>query len=162
VALYEFSNARGGVLDNDEVGFGKDTNTPGVELDAYAASAELGCKTGIDALPFVTLFGEYVGNQDESDSGYLYGIKFGHKKVKKAKQWQAKALYRRLEKDAWFDKFPDSDAYSGRTGVKGPEFVFKYGLTRNISLALDYYMMEYISGNSDEEDLIQIDLNFKF
>ena len=39
------------------------------------------------------------------------------------------------------DVFPDSDAYGGRTDVKGHEFVAKYAVMNNIILSLDYYDM---------------------
>jgi len=162
---YEMTNVEGTTLDHNS-----GTNSlygSGVlddDFDAFAVSGELGCATGMDSIPFVALFGEYVNNVSVSndDEGYIAGVKFGDKKVKNAKQWQIKALYRRLEQDAWLDVFPDSDSYGGETGVKGCEFVFKYGLAKNISLELDYYRMKRISGNSLDEDLFQADINVKF
>ena len=163
VAYYYFANEDDV---DDSIDNRAGTNTPGEEFDALSVSAELGCKTGVDAIPFVALFGDYVKNVSDPDSdedtGYLLGVKFGHKKVKKAKQWQIKALYRELEQDAWYDGFPDSDSYGGDTGVEGYELVFKYGITKNVSFAVDYYSMEQINGSSEKEDLIQLDLNFKF
>jgi len=49
---------------------------------------------------------------------------------------------RHLKKDAWIDIFPDSDAYSGHTDVKGHELAFTYGVGKNVTLGIDYY---YIS-----------------
>jgi len=165
LTYYEFTNLEEGVKSGDTIGSNRaGTNSSDVDFDIIAVSAELGAKTSIDAIPFAALFGEYVNNTGTSDedTGYLAGIKFGHKKVKKTKQWQVKVLYRELEQDAWFDGFPDSDSYGGDTGVEGYELVLKYGLTKNISLALDYYSMEKINGPSLGEDLLQVDLNFKF
>lgn len=165
LSWYEVTNVDGTTLDHSA-----GTNSVGGgglldhDYDAVAVSAELGLATHVDVIPFVALFGEYVNNisVSQKDEGYLAGIKFGCKKVKKAREWQVKALYRRLEQDAWLDVFPDSDAYGGDTGVKGYEFVFNYGLARNISLALDYYRMKRINGNSMDEDLFQADINIKF
>jgi len=165
VAFYEVTNVDGTTLDH--TAGTNSVNGGGLldhDYDAVAVSAELGLATRLDAIPFLALFGEYVNNisVSEKDEGYLAGVKFGCKKVRMARQWQIKALYRRLEQDAWLDIFPDSDAYGGDTGVKGYEFVFKYGLAKNISFALDYYRMKRINGNSMDEDLLQADINIKF
>jgi len=160
VTYYEFID----IEDRDLGGSRAGTNTLDEDFDSIAVSAELGCKTSMDSIPFVALFGDYVNNLSTSDEdcGYLLGVKFGDKKVKKAKDWQVKVLYRRLEQDAWFDALPDSDSYGGDTGVKGYELIFKYGLTRNVGLALDYYSMKNIDGSSVDENLLQVDLSFKF
>jgi hypothetical protein len=111
---------------------------------------------------YLGLFGDMVMtfDPDSHNIGYLGGIKFGAKKVKKLGQWQFKYMYRYLECDAWIDAFPDSDAYGGGTGVKGHEVVLELGLGENSSLALDYYNMDPIDG---EENLgvIQVDWNLK-
>ena len=112
----------------------------------------------------VSIIGEYVQNMkvSENQSGYLLGLGFGDKKIKKGGQWQAKALYRHLAKDAWLDIFPDSDAYSGSTGVKGVEFIVKYALTKNLSLCTDVYIMQNIKGPANLQNLAQLDLLVKF
>jgi hypothetical protein len=71
-------------------------------------------------------------------------------------------MYTRLEKDAFLDTFPDSDRLGGRTDVKGFEFILDYGLSPNVYLTLDYYRFDRIAAISDQEDLLQTDLNFKF
>ncbi|MBN1622253.1 MAG: putative porin [Endomicrobiales bacterium] len=111
-------------------------------------------------------FGEYVSNPDpsEENTGLLAGIVFGAEEIKSYGQWQAKAVYRSLGKDAWMDWLSDSDARDGRTDTAGPEFVFTYGLAENVTLGVDYY----ISGEAKEEagdkkcDLGQLDLTYKF
>lgn len=133
------------------------------DYDVWAPSVELEFKNLMEFVPYVALFGDYVYNPDpnSSNKGYLVGLKFGNIKIKKFGNWQFKYMYRRLEKDAWLDVFPDSDAYGGKTDVKGHEAVFKFGLAKNLTLGLDYYYMEQIHGNGDE-DLLQIDLVWKF
>ncbi len=115
-------------------------------------------------VPYSSVFGEYVYNPDPSakNQGYLIGFKFGNKKVSKPGQWQAKYMYRCLERDAWLDTFPDSDFYGGRTGVKGYEAVFNYGFKKNVILGMDYYYSENIDGAKRPENILQVDLNFKF
>ncbi len=133
------------------------------DYDAIGADAELGIKLS-GPVPFVGIFGQYV-NSDASrdDLGYLAGLKFGHKKVKKFGQWQVKYNYRRLEKDAWPDFLPDSDFCDGETDVQGNEIEFKFGLAKNVTIGLDYYKAEPIDRKpSIEEDLIQVDLVLKY
>lgn len=166
VAFYQFDNVKGTTLDHSS-----ETNTLRKwkdvlrhDFDAYSISAELGIKMPLDLVPFFAVLGSYVNNRTISseDEGHLIGFKMGDKKVKKKYQWQIKAMYRRLERDAWLDIFPDSDAYSGETNVKGYEVVLQYGLLDNVSLALDYYFMKRIRGKSLSESLLQADLNVKF
>ncbi|MCG2726958.1 MAG: putative porin [Elusimicrobia bacterium] len=115
-------------------------------------------------MPYYAVFGEYVynGELSKNNKGYLLGLTLGHLKVAKQRQWQFKYTRRRLEKDAWLDTFPDSDFYSGKTGVKGNEIVFEYALADNVIFGADYYNARNIGGAKKTEDLLQVDLNFKF
>jgi len=99
---------------------------------------------------------------DTANSGMAFGIAFGSEKINEKGQWQMKYLYRRLEKDAWLDFLPDNDTYGGRTDVKGSEIIVQYGLTKNVSLGLDYYQIENLRGTIKSEQLLQTDIQFKF
>ncbi|MBU2540898.1 MAG: putative porin [Candidatus Omnitrophica bacterium] len=167
VAYYGFDNIKGSTLDhssgtNSLSGSGLQYN-----YDSLGVSTELGFKNplGIEALPYFALIGEYVNNFDPSsdNDGFLVGCAFGDKKVGKKGQWQGKYLYRRLERDAFLDTFPDSDFYGGETNAKGHEAIFQYGLLDNVILGLDYYYSEPIKGvTRNEEHLFQTDIVFKF
>jgi hypothetical protein len=135
------------------------------DYDAFAADAELGMKlSGI--VPYAGIFAQYVNsNASSNDGGYLAGVKFGHKKLEKFAQWQVKYNYRRLERDAWPDFLPDSDFYGGETDVKGSEIEFVFGLAKNVTIGLDYYMSKPIdrtSAEADDENLLQVDLVLKY
>ncbi len=145
------------------------------DYDALSPAVELGIKEPFAGLvPYCALFGEYVNAFDPNsdNDGYALGFKFGDKKVKKPGQWQFKYVYRRLERDAWFDGFPDSDAYDGDTNVKGHEAAFTYGLRKNVTLGLDYYYMKPIKtlsgvsdhslGSANNQQVLQADLVLKF
>ncbi len=146
------------------------------DYDSLAGDAELGFLLNKDwPIPFVALFGQIVkSDADEDldndgytdDMGYLLGIKFGDKKVKKFGQWQAKYSYRHLERDAWPDALPDSDFYNGETNVKGSEMEFKFGLAKNVALGLDYYRSKPIRvapGTAvQKQKLLQVDLKLKW
>jgi polyhydroxyalkanoate synthesis regulator phasin len=143
--------------------------------DAFAADAALGIKVPWKVVPYFGLFGQYVksdaddsvdGNGFDDDTGWLAGFAFGHKKVKKFGQWQFKYNYRELEADAWPDWLPDSDFYNGDTGVEGNEFEFQFGLYKNVTLGLDYYLTQPIrlapGALQADQDLLQADLVIKW
>lgn len=174
---YFFDNLQDNSFDQSS---GTNTRTAGDVLafgyDAVGFGGQLGTALPFDIMPYAALFGEYVVNIDSEDSngsldndddtGWLAGFKFGHKKVSGLGSWQAKYNYRRLERDAWPDFLPDSDFHGGETNAKGHEVELELGLLKNVSLALDYYHSELIEedtdGNDQQEDLFQADLNFKF
>lgn len=116
-------------------------------------------------IKMVGLFADYVNNPDPSDDniGYAAGFKFGHNKVGAAKgDWQFKYQYVNLERDAWLDAFPDSDRYSGNTNIKGHELILDIGLSKNVSLGLDYYRSQVLEGTALPEHIFQADINMKF
>jgi hypothetical protein len=162
VAYYGFQNVQGTALEHSS---GTNTLHDDVlmyDYDAVNPSVELGF--GMDSpVDYVGLFSDMVMtfDPDSQNIGYLGGVKFGAKKVKKLGQWQFKYMYRYLEHDAWIDAFPDSDAYGGATGVKGHEVGLELGLGKNSSLALDYYNMDPIDGG-ENQGVIQVDWNLKF
>ena len=115
-------------------------------------------------MPYYAVFAEHVRNEkvSKNNKGNIFGFAIGHKKVKKQKQWKLKYARRRLEKDAWLDTFPDSDFYSGKTGVKGHEIILEYALADNVVFGADYYNTRNIRGIKKTEDLLQMDLKLKF
>ena len=134
------------------------------DYDSIAFDAEYGINIG-GPVPFIAVFGQYVSSDaDDDEQGYLAGLKFGHKKVKKFGQWQVKYNYRDLERDAWPDFLPDSDFYGGATDVKGSEVELKFGLAKYVTLGVDYYFnVKPLHDDVDEEqDLLQADLVVKW
>jgi hypothetical protein len=162
----------GGMKDNT-LDFSAGTNTRlangtlEFDYDAPALSGEIGYKNpfGFNFIPYLGLFGEYVNNPDPSDDnqGFIAGLRVGHTSMKKFGDWFFEYSYRKLEKDAWPDVFPDSDFYGGATNVKGHEAIFNFGMWKNIWLSLDYYNSQKIIGDPKQtENLAQVDLNLKF
>jgi hypothetical protein len=138
--------------------------------DSIGASAEIGFKNplgdkGIFAhLPYMSVLGDFIHNTDpkKDRTGWLIGGKLGHSRVSKPGQWQGMYNYRKFQKDAWLDTFPDSDFYGGATGVKGHEVKFNYGLLDNVNFGLGYYHTENLTGTKRRENLFQADLVLKF
>lgn len=173
---YATNSVKGFDYSNIVDGAGTNSTTGGdfkYDYDCWGLSAELGINLQEDAevdeiINYVTLFGDYITNPDPTDenTGYLFGVKFGDKKAKKPGQWQAKVLYRELEKDAWLDFLPDSDFLGGDTNAKGFELIFKYAIAKNITLGLDYYRTETLNvptgSSKEEQDLMQVDCVVKF
>ena len=142
------------------------TGNPGVDLykydyDTVNPSLEVKIKN-IPLLHSAGLFAEYAQNIaiSQDNTAYILGVKLG-KKVKKRGDISFKALYRYLEKDAWLDVFPDSDAFGGKTGVKGYEAEIQIGLCKNLKFGIDYYNMQMI-GSNKKQQVVQADLVGRF
>ncbi|MDQ7787949.1 MAG: putative porin [Thermodesulfovibrionales bacterium] len=119
---------------------------------------------------YVGLTADYVYNAaaDENNDGYLFGITAGNKKVEQFKDWQVFTTYSRVESDATYDEFSDSDFRSGGTNNKGWTFGYRFGLGKGWAHALKYYATKAVSTQlpadkrSMEENRIQIDLTYAF
>lgn len=138
------------------------------DYDSMGASAELALVTPFEfeAIPEVGIFGDFIrnidGNEVDNNAGWALGAKIGDKKVVSNGQWQFKYIFANLGKDAFVDFTPDSDRYSGRTDARSHEGILEYGLSKNVSLALDYYQSKRIKAAENPEHLIQADINMKF
>ena len=149
----------GGALNNDYVDI-----TPALELtmkDSLKAFK-------ID-LPYLALFGEYVDNvaQDvqRHNTGYMVGCKFGQEKVAKWGDWQVRYNYAMLGNDSVLDILPDSDRYSGHTGIRGHKVSYQYGLGKNTWLQFAVFRFENIDqsfGRRAPTTVVQCDWNMKF
>lgn len=171
-----YNSLKGKDLDTAVSSKSADTNSTdasgGLKYDfnSYFLNAELGIAdpfSFLPAVPYLAIFGDYVNNTDPSseNDGFLVGCKFGENKVSNKGQWQAKYQYREIGKDAVLDVFPDSDALGGKTDVKSHEFIWEYGLGKNITLGVDYYLSERIKSSSNDhskEHLVQADVVYKF
>jgi hypothetical protein len=132
---------------------------------AFAVSGELGYMTPlIDVVPYVGFFGEYIYNPDpdNENKGYTGGIRVGYPSLAKWGDWQLAYAYRRLERDAWLDIFPDDDFYQGQTNSKGHYLTGYFGITKNISTGVSYYHTVNILGEKQPEDRLFVDLSLKF
>ena len=162
--LYGFEHIKGNGAQSTHSAGTNSTDVGGnrtYDYDSIGAGIDLNIKKTF--VPSLSIFGEFIANPDpdKDNQGYLAGVKFGDRKVAGRGNWQIKYMYRMLEKDAWYDGFPDSDAYGGDTGSTGSEAVIKYGLAKNIILGLDYYMIEDIE-DKKVQNLFQFDVVAKF
>jgi hypothetical protein len=158
---------------NTIVAGGTNSNTLSSGKYAYdfeqigAASAELVYNWPEETsspIKMVGAFADYVMNPDpdQNNAGWAAGFKIGDKKVAAKKNWQLKYQYVRLGQDAWMDAFPDSDRYSGKANVKSHEMILDIGLSKNVTLGLDYYINDVLKGTSNKEKVFQADIVMKF
>ncbi|HDZ23590.1 MAG TPA: hypothetical protein ENH70_03515 [Desulfobacteraceae bacterium] len=136
------------------------------EYNSFTLDGEFGWQKLPGYIKLVNVFAQFISSDADDDSkGWLAGIRFG-RKIKKLWDWQFRYSYRYLEKDAWLDFLPDSDAYGGKTNAKGHEVRFNLGLNKDVVFAIDYYNMrkiDYAPGDTSEpENVLQVDMNFKF
>ena len=141
------------------------------DYSAPMGSVELGLNDPLgDSFPIyiprVGLFGEYTNNPspNKENTAWMAGGYLGNSKINGWKTWKLTGAYKVIGKDAWLDIFPDSDFYSGATGVKGVEGILEIGLAKNMSFALDWYTTRRIGSTVAKapEHLIQYDFNWKF
>lgn len=166
---YNFHGVKGLALNNDS---NTNTQQDGVlkfDYDAFGGSLEAGAAKLFGGLPLdiderIAVFYDYIASFDapDNETGWAAGIKFGNKKIENKGQWQMKYQYVNLGKDAFIDAFPDSDRYGGATDAEGHEAIVGYGLSKNVTLGIDYYYARRIKAAANPEHLVQADLNLKF
>jgi hypothetical protein len=110
----------------------------------------------------ITLFGDYVINTaaDEQDTGYTAGIKIGQ--TKNPGSWDFRYLYQKIEDDAVFGTFSDSDFVGGGTSGRGHEYNFGYQIAKGWKLAVSYFNNNKNLHNEHDYERAMVDLKFKF
>lgn len=143
------------------------------DYDSYGFEGEVGLKKLFGGLPLkiddrIALFGQYIHNIDDhltdNESGWAFGVKFGHSKVKDPGSWEVKYIKAILGRDAWLDTLPDSDRFGGKTGIKSHEVALTYALMKNVFLGLDYYKSNYYGSwkAHSVDHIFQADVLVKF
>lgn len=128
-------------------------------------------------LPYAGPYAEYIYNPAPSNDnqGYIMGVKLGDASTAGAGLWQIDYSYRRLERNAWLDIFPDADFFYGSTNVMGNRTSLTVGLAKNMATAITWYNEEQIEPNSainptpkpvqttaHTENTVQVDLMMSF
>ena len=168
--------------------FGNTTSTsatlcrPGItacianDFNVIEAFGELVMQAGGKPLSF---FVDYAKNNsadispitDQSlDTAYSAGVQFG--RVTNAHTWEVGYIYQKLENDALYGQWVDSDFGGGLTGTQGHVFKFGYGFARNFRINGTYFMNDQnidvpvtIAGapvNDRKYKRLQLDLNMSF
>jgi len=105
-------------------------------------------------------------NKDEKKA-ILGGIKFGTKKVSAPGDFEIRAMYRKLEAYAWLPMFSETDAFGGKSNVKGFNLNSKAALYENFFAGINFYMFEVANTKLTQntnivEKLFQFDVSYKF
>lgn len=180
-SYYDVSNPHRLLLDNN-LGI----NTPSAASSSFYAydynliggAAELGMNDPFGELlpspiniPQIGVFGQYFKNLDTShqSSAWMMGGYMGNSTINGFGTWKLSSFYKVLERDSWLDTFPDDDFYSGNTNTKGVRTQLDVGLAKNVWFTMTYFhtnLFKYYGtttfSKSAPEDLLQMDLNFKF
>jgi hypothetical protein len=121
------------------------------------------------------LYGEYAfNNADQADysnidnnrrASYQAGLTIGD--AKEVGKWALDANYNRIERDALFAPFTDSDRkVKSTTNIKGFEVGAIYHLVQNLNVGARYYHYKNIDKSQDATDpslnLLQLDALVKF
>ena len=111
----------------------------------------------------IRLHGQYVRNTepDTDREGFLTGLKIGE--LKKPGTFCLGYSYRELQKDAALGVFADSPIWGGGTDGRGHKIEAGYQLTRNLSLAANWFITEStISSDATSYQRVQLDLTATF
>ncbi len=141
------------------------------DYDSIGTSAEFGVNKLFGGLPLgiddkIVIFGDFIHNISEGEitksNGWSFGSRLGKAKLSAPKDWQVKYTYVNLQTNAWPDFLPDSDRLAGGTNTFGHEVELQYLWKENLTLGLDYYKSNKITGARNQEQIVQADVNFKF
>lgn len=128
----------------------------------------------------VTVSGDYIYNPSasENNTGYSVGVSAG--KAGKKGTWQVDYRWTRLEGDAWFEEFPESDfgafyqsaptggssGYRYGTNLKGHWFKGSYAPYDCLTLSVSYFLTELVNevpkGSDSGAGRILVDAVWKF
>ena len=186
ISYYDFSNVKGRAIDGSTGSNTKMTMTgaysntglnkysfreitPAVEFGIKNPFKPLANITGLSALDIekLSFFGEYYQNLDapNKNKGFATGFGFGNEKVDDWGKWQAQYVYSMTARDSILDILPDSDRYTGHTGIRGHKVSFQYGLGKNTWLQFAAFRYENIDssfGRRAPTTVVQADWNMKF
>ena len=167
LTVYQFSNVKGSTLDYSSKSNTRNRTIPlKYDYDSYVVSGELGYQTGLALIPFAALYGEYINNTGTSAvrmAGISAGFKFGHDKVAKKHQWQTlSSLPAPGAKMHGLTSSRMLMTYGGQTNIEAYMLKFVYGLMDNIDFTTNYYHSDPLTGPSDDENNVMVEVNFKF
>jgi len=145
--------------------------TPAVEFGIKNPLKALANATGLSMLDIekISFFGEYYQNlaAPTKNKGFATGFGFGNEKIDDWGKWQFQYVFSMMEKDADIDILPDSDRYSGRTGIRGHKASVQYGLGKNTWLQFAVFRYEnidaaFMHNRKAPTTVVQADWNMKF
>jgi len=161
-ALFNYTKVVGMAPIYDAKSFGNTLDAADLLANDYnILDAGLQLDGKVAGLPFA-VFGNFAMNlaADEEKTAFLAGFSVGE--AKKARGWRVFYNYRKLERDAVFGTFSDSDFIGGGTGGAGHFVGAEYAVSDNMMLAL--IAQQAVIDDADETNYlrVQLDLSVKF
>lgn len=126
----------------------------------YRLTGEAVNNFGLDAAEVAAL--QVVPGAKPGALGYQMRLDIGHEVLAQANDWRLAAAYKRIESDAVYDLFTDSDFALGATDSKGYLIEAEYGIYKNTSVGAAYLSSDTISGAPISVDVLQVNLNVRF
>jgi hypothetical protein len=176
-SLTQISNITGETFPS-RVGLASDYNIVNLtaEFDYVAAgnthlvlTGDYATNTGFDQGDILARTGTLF--QERTDAWHV-GVTVGGRKLRRARDWQVFAGYKRIEADAVLDAFNDSDFHLGGTDAKGWYLGGSYGLMDNAWLTARWMSSDEVDGYNGTDgsggsqplgiDTFQLDLNARF
>src|SRR3989338_7272557 len=114
----------------------------------------------------VKFYGDWVHNTKPTEhmNGFVIGIGVG--KAKKpwslTEGWEAGYFFERIDPNAAFGAFADSDFGGGGTNNKGHVFYLTLATLKNSTLGAKYFDTEEVNDSKDHFDTLQLDWVTKF
>ncbi len=107
-------------------------------------------------------YADYVKNTAiaDNDEGWQVGLKLG--KAERPGAWEVGYYSQRLESDAVFGLFSDSDFGEGGTNRSGHVYHASLGTLKNSTLGFKWFVTEEITGSDRAIDRVQLDWSTKF
>ena len=93
----------------------------------------------LGSLP-LTLYANYAENTEADDLNTAYGVGFTLGRASNPRTWELAYYYAKIEKDALFGQFTESDFAGGLTDSEGSVFRLTYAPARNWTLVGTYFM----------------------
>jgi len=146
------------------------------DFEIAEVSAELAFTVGGRPLSFMVDYAQNLAEDLQGaaaglDTAYSAGVQYG--RVANAHSWEVAALYQKIENNALYAQWIDSDFGGGVTGSEGPVIKAGYGFGRNFRLNATYFLNKTnidlpttITGVGPVTDRdykrLQLDLNVSF
>ncbi len=165
LAYHDYRNvANAGKAGTDPIARESDNTAAAMDFNQLNPSVEVASQLG--SIP-MALFGDWVHNTSsstEGNDGFAIGIKVGKAKTpwSLTEGWEVGYLFERLEQDAAFDEFVDSDFGGGGTNRLGNVFWLTLATLKHSTLGLKYFASEEVRGTKAGENRAQIDWLTRF
>ena len=166
VAYHDYKNVTNPLSENSAIttAGGLKGNSTGID-DLNLLNPPLEIASQYANVPLST-FGDVVTNEGggKGKTGFQIGLKAGKASVPfdLLKGWEGGYYFERLEPDATFGAFTDSDFGNGGTNHIGHVWWFKVATLKNSSVQLKYFNTQELKGSKNHADTFQADWVTKF